>query len=95
MFSLRKWDGSFVNHVSNSVARNTWSQRSSPFETPKPRQPQMQASGGDDSCFVLYTVFIGEYFKGSQEASLSLPPPPQPQSIVQTSLCFPLVVNSI
>ena len=55
----------------------------------------MQASGGDDSCFVLYTVFIGEYFKGSQEASLSLPPPPQPQSIVQTGLCFPLVVNSI
>lgn len=76
MFSLRKWEGSFVNHVSNSVACNTWSQTASPFETPKPRQPQMQASGGDDSCFVLYTVFIGEYFKGSQEASLSFPPAP-------------------
>ena len=62
--------------TSLTVARNTWSQTASPFETPKPRQPQMQASGGDDSCFVLYTVFIGEYFKGSQEASLSFPPAP-------------------
>lgn len=74
MFSLRKWESSFVNHVSDSVARE-WNQRASPFETPKPRQPQMQASGGDDSCFVLYTVFIGEHFKGTQEASLSFSPP--------------------
>ena len=74
MFSLRKWEN-HVNHVSDSVASNTWNQRASPFETPKPRQPQMQATGGDDSCFVLYTVFIGEHFKGTQEASLSFSPP--------------------
>jgi len=31
------------------------------------------ASFGDDRYFVLYAVFIGEYFKGSQE--IALPPP--------------------